>query len=355
MRQRLTPELKRKILEMAAERGPERSIVSAAVGISPSQLDGYITRHFRDEWQAASESWRRRKEAEAELKLAISKKPVDSILELPVRPFEVPVPVPAVPKEGKPKRAVIIGDSHIPFEDPGSIACFEAVLKASKPDYLVHLGDLLDASELSNKYPHDPLRPGSFQEDLDKARQKLHQWAQLAPGAQRVLVEGNHEDRLTKAIWSLKDASRELAKIDLFRRSFTWPKLLGLDEIGWRWIPYREQPARDVLPKLLVKHGERVSPWAGFTAKREWMAYGRSGISGHTHRATVWAHSDDNGVARWIEAGCTCRYDIPWARDTDWQQCVTVIDWSADLKLMTVEQALIRNGRTLWRGREYGI
>ncbi len=265
-------------------------------------------------------------------------------------PFAVRVPKPARRTGAKPLKAVVFGDSHYPYQDDGAVACVEAVIRDFRPDVLVHLGDLLDAGQISSKFLLDPEHPTSLKQDILQVREKLAQWAQLAPSAERWLLEGNHEDRLRRLIWGLQGPARELATLGIQN----WVELLRLAQIGWTWVPYTSQPERGILPKMLVKHGDVVSQWAGFTAKREWMAYGHSGISGHTHRAIIWPHTDDNGVARWIECGCTCRYDIPWAGSrTDWQQAVTLLEWNADRYLMHAEQPFIRNGSLLWRSKEY--
>lgn len=351
----ISDEIKRQVLEYVSEHGPDRHAICAATGLSYSKVDHIITRHIRAEYQAATEAWKARTEAQAEVAPPIARHSIKDVLELPVRPFEVPAAVPAPLAEGKPLRAVVIGDTHYPHQDDGVLKVALAIIKDARPDIVVHLGDLLDAGSLSDKFAQDPARLETLQNDIDAARVFLAQVAEVAPKAQRVLLEGNHEERLTRVVWGLKDAARELARLRLFQQHMSWPHFFDLDAIGWRFVGYRDQPARDVLPKLLVKHGTRVHQWAGFTAKAEWMTYGRSGISGHTHRAAVWAHADDNGVARWIEAGCTCRYDIPWATSTDWQQAITVLDWTQDRRLMGVEQALVRNGASIWRGRTFGL
>lgn len=341
---------RRRLLEAAAEFGPDRNAIASAVGRGVGIIDNYINHSCRKEYQAAIASWRLRRDAQMEVA------PVASPavpLQIPPAPFDVPVPAPASRVEGEKLVAVVFSYTHIPYHDDGALACVEAVIKAAKPQVLVHLGDLIDAGELSEKFPVDPRRLGTLQQDIDTARVKLHQWAQLAPQAERWLLEGNHESRLQRAIWRLQGPAREIAKLDSIYAKLAWNELLQLKDIGWKWVGYKDQPCRDALPKLLVKHGDIVSQWAGFTAKREWMASGRSGISGHTHRAIAWPHTDDNGVARWIEDGCTCRYDIPWATHTDWQQAVTILTWSADRYLMDVEMPFIRNGQTIWRGKEY--
>lgn len=274
----------------------------------------------------------------------------------PPAPFAVPVPAPAPSKAGQPRRALIIPDVHIPFQDDGAVAVMEAILAKYRPDYLVCIGDLLDAGRLSQKFPTDPARIDTLQADIDAARVKLHQWAQLAPQAQRWLLEGNHEQRLTRLIWGLSGAERELAKLAVFQEAMTWPRMLRLEEVGWQWVGYDDQPRADILPHLLVKHGSFVSNSdAAVTAHREWKKYGRSGVSGHTHRAVVWRRKDFNGQATWVEVGCLCDLSrTPPGGNPNWQQAVTLIEWNADGSLMHVEQVLIRDGRAFWRGEEYG-
>lgn len=251
------------------------------------------------------------------------------------------------------RKAVVIPDTHIPYEDHGAVAIAEAIIKFEQPDALICIGDLLDAGRLSQKFPTDPNRLDTLQDDIDRAKVKLHQWAQLAPNARRVLLEGNHEERLTRLIWGLQGAERELAKLNVVRDNLTWPVMLDLARIGWEWVAYHDQPRADILPHLLVKHGNFVSQEAGMTAKREWQKAGKSGISGHTHRANIWRHKDWNGQATWIEAGCLCDLErTPGAKNPNWQQAVTVIEWNGDGTLMHVEQILIRDGRALWRGNE---
>jgi len=277
---------------------------------------------------------------------------------IPPRPFAVPIPAPATVRPIRDvRRAVILPDTHIPYHDEGAMAVAEAVIRMVDPHVLVHLGDLLDAGRLSTKFPTDPNRMDTLQGDIETARTKLHQWAQLAPRARRVLLEGNHEERLTRLIWGLEGANRELAKLTAFRDAMTWPHLLGLSQIGWEWVGYRDQPRDDILPHLLVKHGNFVSGEAGASAQRELKATGRSGISGHTHRAAVYRRRDWHGQATWIEAGCLCDLTrTPGVSNTpNWQQAVTVIEWSDDGALMHVEQIIIRDGRAVFRGEEISV
>lgn len=347
------------ILETVSEYGPDRQRVAGVLNLPVGKVNNYIAGHLSDRYKSAVESYYARMRAQREVAPVLAsngnrngKASKFSEVIAPVRPFEVEIPRPPKPKKSKGIKAVAFSDTHIRFHDEKALAVVESVIKDVRPDILLHGGDLLDAGMLSQKFAIDPARLETLQDDIDLARTKLHQWAQLAPQAERWLVCGNHEDRLTRLIWGLEGAARELPRLRIFQKQMSWPVFLGLDSIGWNWVPYEDQPRTDILPKLLVKHGDVVRKFGGWSAKGEWEKFGQSGISGHTHRANIWRHKDFNGQATWIETGCTCLYTTPGARNPDWQQAVTVIEWSADKTLMHAQQVLIRDGRAIWGAGE---
>jgi predicted phosphodiesterase len=273
------------------------------------------------------------------------------VLDVPVRPFGVRVPAPPAPKPGNVFTALAYGDSHIPFHDPAALKLVQAVAKDLKPDVLIHMGDLVDAWQIS-RFDKDPTRNDSLQDNIDEARQHLAEMALVVPKSRRILLEGNHENRLTRLIWGLFGAARELPKLRLFTQHMTWPTLLELDAIGWEWVGDREQTKTSLLPRIIAKHGTVVRKWSGATARGEWEKYGRSGVSGHTHRLGDFLHRDSNGVARWLETGCTCLLDPPYGTDFDWAQGCAVLTWSGDRHVMSAEVLSFREGRVLWRGQE---
>jgi len=272
-------------------------------------------------------------------------------LDVPVRPFAVRVPTPPPAKDGKVFSAVIYGDTHVPFHDPQAVRLVQAIVKDLKPDVILNVGDLVDCWQIS-RFDKDPTRRDALQDNIDEARAHLAEMAHLSPKSRRVLLEGNHENRLTRLIWGLEGAARELPKLRLFQQSMTWPTLLELDAIGWEWVPDRLQSRTPILPKIITKHGTIVRKWSAATAKGEWEKYGASGLSGHTHRLGHFLHRDHNGTASWIETGCTCLLDPPYGTDFDWAQGCVVIHWNKDRRLMHPQVLNFRDGSVLWRERE---
>ena len=254
----------------------------------------------------------------------------------------------------KPKHAIIFGDIHCPYHDPAALQVLHEMIGLVQPDLLVCIGDTIDCPQLS-RFDRDPRRREDLQEDIDTSVGVLNEILWVAPEhTVCYLLEGNHEERMRRAIWAMRDQARQLAQLRTFQQYITWPELLaeaGLHD-RWQWIPYDQQPGQTILPNLLVKHGTKLANGmgaSGRTAFKEWMTYGKGGLSGHTHRLGDFFHRDLTGTDRWVETGCLCLLDgVPGATgDNDWHQglVVTTIfdDWYSH------ELVYIEDGRASWR------
>jgi hypothetical protein len=295
--------------------------------------------------ESASEPMRRR--------AAAPMRDVHDFVDLPPRPFAVPVPRPASAAVLRGwRRTLVYGDSHVPHHSDGALALVQRMLLESEAECILNIGDLLDCYTIS-RYSKDPNRLYTLQDEIDLARVHLHQMAQLAPRAERWLLEGNHEARLRKLIWDLPGAAQELARLRTVQQATEWPVLLGLDEIGWQWVPTHEQTRTTILPKLITKHGTVVRKWSGWTAKGEWERYGKGGLSGHTHRLGKFYHRDHNGAHLWVESGCTCDLNPEYMLDPDWQNGCLIVTHTPDADRYSVEEVYMQDGEAIWRGNLY--
>lgn len=274
---------------------------------------------------------------------------VRDYLDIPPRPFEVPIPERARKVKGSIRQAIVYGDTHFPNPNDDALRIVLGMIETMQPDVIVHLGDLLDAYPIS-RFSKDPTRLHGLQDEIDAARAHLHQVRQMAPHAACWLLEGNHEDRLRKLIWDLPGGAAELARLTAFQDAMSWPVLLGLEEIGWRWVPSGQQSKTAIIPHLITKHGSVVRKWAGYTARGEWERYGKGGMSGHTHRLGGFYHRDHNGAVCWWEAGCTCDLDPEFVHDPDWQAGCLVVTWDEKAGIFGVEPVFIHDGAAMWRG-----
>lgn len=249
--------------------------------------------------------------------------------------------------------AVVWGDSHFPFHDPEALSVVKRIICDVRPEVVIHIGDLVDCWSISD-FLKDPTRREHLQDDIDQACAHLKDIYLVTPDAQRYYLEGNHEFRLTKTIQQMPEKQRELARLRVFQRFVTWPAILKESGvIGWEFVPARGQARRRLFPKLIVKHGSLIRKWAGATARGEWERYGKSGLSGHTHRLGAFFHNDFNGAHGWLETGCTCSLTPEWMEDPDWQHGCVVLTFTADYKYWTAEPVYIQAGHAIFRDYRY--
>lgn len=270
-----------------------------------------------------------------------------------VRPLSVSIPKAAPRKIGKTVTAFLYGDSHFPFQDDGVLSIAQAIVEDTEPDFIVHMGDLLDCYNLS-RFDKDPDRKENQQDEIDQARVHLATMRLASPRSRFILQEGNHEARLKTTLWNLEGPASVLAGLTAFKKAMTWPALLGLDELRIEFVPYGEQSKRRELPKFILKHGTVVSAKSAATAAKEQARYNKSGASGHVHRLGQYHHRDANGSHVWIETGCTCRLDPEYTVDPDWQSGMVFLTFDAETGAVAPEIVECTNGLGVFRGKTYG-
>lgn len=192
------------------------------------------------------------------------------------------------------KHALIIPDTHIPYQDEKA---YNLMLKVAKSmpsvDEIVLLGDYGEFNAVSS-HPKDPSLSNRLQEEIKAVNEKLTQLDRLFPKARKVFIEGNHEDRLTRYI---RDKAPELfGLVDA-------KELLQIrHRPNWLWIPYSPNQKYRVLgSKLYARHepiggGEHTS---ASTVKKA----NRSVIYGHVHRIQEFQTVDLEGANH---RGITC-------------------------------------------------
>jgi hypothetical protein len=274
-------------------------------------------------------------------------------LDVPVRPLNV---VFSKPADREPKRllkAFLHGDTHHGYQDDRTLAVTQALLEDFGTDILIDMGDGVDAGHLSAKFPHNPVGRNYLQDEINAKRMQLASFRRSAPNAEYWYLEGNHEERLRRAMWNAEGPQRALMQLDVVQRELTWPKLLDLDPLHIKWVGSDEQTSTKILPKFITKHGTRVSAKSGYTATLELNKYNRSGASGHTHRlGAVWKR-DHNGQHLWIETGTGASLNPDYTQDPDWQNGCVMLTFEPETGAVTAEPVEIRNGHTIWRDKEY--
>lgn len=172
-----------------------------------------------------------------------------------------------------PKRALIIPDCHIPYEDKQAYQLMLDVAKDLDPDEIVILGDYADFYGI-NAHGKDPGIYEKLTDEIFAVQDRLKELKALFPRAKKVFIEGNHCYRLARYIQS--KAPDLYGVVDV--RS-----ILELDLYGFEFVPYGPNQKYQILNSSLYARHE---PLAGGThvAHNTVVKAMHSVIFGHTHR-----------------------------------------------------------------------
>lgn len=207
-------------------------------------------------------------------------------------------------------RCVIISDAQIPFIDEDFWRAFLRFLGKYRPHDLFINGDWIDAYEVSD-FDKRPSRLFSIDTEIEMAKDTLREIRKrLAVDGRIYWADGNHEERWNKAIW--RHAGPLAAyTADLYTA-------LDLEHLADGYVPYGKH--FDYLG-FLITHGNYVSQYSAYTARKHYDRYHSSGCNGHTHRVGSYSHTDGKGRSHtWFEIGCFCRKDLEYVKGVaNWQ------------------------------------
>src|SRR6185503_11610903 len=154
------------------------------------------------------------------------------------------------------KKALILSDMQIPFVDEKALQTALDVLRDVKPDKVVLVGDLLDLSAWS-KYIQRPEWATATQGAINDTHQLLVKLRQLAPTAEIVVLEGNHDARLEKYTLMNAQAAFGLRKAN---EPEGWPVLsvpylTAMDDLDIKYISGYPANRYWINKNLQVRHG----------------------------------------------------------------------------------------------------
>ena len=219
------------------------------------------------------------------------------------------------------KLAIICPDIHVPFHDKRATDLLIKICKTMRPEHFICLGDALDFYQLS-RFDKDPARKTSAYDDVEDFKALFAKLsAALGDGCQKVFLEGNHEMRFQRWVWS---QGNELGKLIPTLKDATMLPFLGWDYYQYGKV-YR-------LGEILFMHGDRCGMNVSMNMLRK---YGMSVVHGHDHGAGIrWfanardklftmncGHLSDMGQQEYLYAGVA-----------DWTQGFGIIEFTDDYK-----------------------
>lgn len=242
-------------------------------------------------------------------------------------------------------------DEHVPFQDDKARQIALQIIRDFNPDLMAAGSDGLDFYTVSS-FDKNPERiKVSLQKEIDQWKTIQREWRDAAPGAKRVFIPGNHEDRLRKYLWR----HPELADLEVL----ALPNLLGLASLGIEWMYDGSLLSQEYVVDnvLAIKHGQYVRKGSGMSARAEieHEHYSISTISGHTHRGGSFYATTRHGVVQGHEAFCLCRLDPEYLQHPDWQQgllLAEIVGENLEVELIPFNDFRHRKS-AIWRGKEY--
>jgi hypothetical protein len=185
------------------------------------------------------------------------------------------------------------GSDLTPMHDELAMAAALDVARAVNPDRIVNLGDFLDLAEFSSKFDVHPEFVMTTQDSIQRGHDFLaEQRAILGPDGELVLIAGNHDDRLGKAVLRNAKAALRLRRADTPEGwpVMSVPNLLALDALDCRYVS--GYPAGSL--KLADGCGSQTPLYAvherGLDVVKVAKQQRQSYVQGHTHRVAM--HSE---------------------------------------------------------------
>ena len=250
-------------------------------------------------------------------------------------------PVEAPILSGPPKTTLVLPDSQNgyrwvgrqrerlePMHDRRAWDIALQVAADLKPERVLLLGDMVDNAEGSKRWPVGPDLLGTLQPTIDELHWWLKELRDICPTAEIVYLEGNHEDRIDRALISYMKEHSGLCPAGDDSPLVTWRNYLRLDEMGIRYVgPYGERFT--LYPDAEAEHGGKH----GRAAAAKHLTEATVSIYfGHVHRRQLVSKTIvEHGKIRVVEAGCPgtlARVDgaVPAvSKRVDWQQGLMIL------------------------------
>lgn len=174
------------------------------------------------------------------------------------------------------ERLFFISDLHAPYEDKRAVGLMFDAMEHYQPHVVVVMGDFIDCLAVSH-FAKDPARVFGLKHEVEHAQSLLDK----IPAQRKIYLAGNHEDRLRRYL--MEKAPEIMPFVSI-------PELLGLDQRGWEYVPYKHSTS---IGKLHLTHD--VGSAGRYNVYRALDTFQASIATGHTHRLAYVVEGDATG------------------------------------------------------------
>lgn len=210
-----------------------------------------------------------------------------------------------------------------------------------KPDVTIVLGDLLDVNQLSSYSKKKPRQIEGLRLDNDYAlgNQILNRIDKATKG-ERVLLEGNHEERVERYLDEFPYVGERLLSVK---------ENLHLDKRGWKFLKEGEL--------LKIGHAYFIHGWYYniYHARKHVAEMGNNIFYGHTHDVQSFSKPNPDTMPIISQSlGCLCDLNPSWLRNkpSRWVNAFGVFYFLKNGDF-THYVPIIVNGGFWWNGKYY--
>lgn len=240
------------------------------------------------------------------------------------------------------------------------LACM--VAERERPETIILIGDHCDLPDWSDKFQRTPDMYFTTQPMLLELHWWLARLRTICPDAEIVFIEGNHEDRLTRAVTNNMINAWGLQSVKDFKEgsvpTMSISNLLSLDELGIQYIgPYPDGEFW-INDNIKAEHGNIARNKPQETARAILGRVRSSTVFGHVHRREVASKNEyrrDGFVTYTAECfGCMCHLDgrVPsHEQKHQWNQGMGLVWYEPGNGLFRTEHIPIHEGKIIY-GRE---
>lgn len=253
--------------------------------------------------------------------------------------------------EGKKKKQgssiLVLSDVHVPEHDRKVWATTLELIADIKPGEIVLLGDFLEMSSVSQ---HGGAELEQLTNDFEVGKAALKQLREAAGDDCRITyLEGNHESRLTRFLWSKAPSLRDSLSLEVG---------LQMDQLGVTWVSESQQPITRGDLDLTHGHQDLRERPSKFHSGKMADVYGRperSVMYGHTHKPQVFTRPTVGGHATAIGLGCARTLTPGWLHGAQagWVHQIAVV-YLSPAGRSYVYPITFRHGQAMWNGKLYG-
>lgn len=239
-----------------------------------------------------------------------------------------------------------------PYHDREALGVALAYTATVQPDEVVLLGDVFDLADWSDKFQRTPNMYWTTQPAIMEATWWLGQLRRVCPKAKITILEGNHDERMRRAIVADMSEAYGLRKQGATYPALSVPGMMGLEEMGIGWVGDYPDGEYRLDTHLVAMHGVNTKSKSGATVGELAEKREESIVIGHIHRIekatrTVYFNSFPRYVTA-MSPGCLCRIDgaVPGVqKKQNWQQGIGEAWWNEDQANVHLEAHAIHEGK----------